>query len=54
MKMPAGKFRGKEMHEISSPYLKWVAENWDDDEVASAADEEWQHREHYNAHIYED
>ena len=52
IRMPSGKFRGRELWTIPSPYLKWVAENWGDDEIATAADEEWQWREKHNQHIY--
>jgi len=52
--MPYGKYRGKAMHEIPSGYLKWLAENVDDEIIANEADEEYQHRERYNVHWYED
>ena len=52
--MPYGKFKGKAIHEIPSGYLKWMAENIDDEELCCAADEEYQHREHYNEHFWED
>ena len=48
--MPYGKFKGRSMHKIPSAYLKWVAENFDDEDICCAADEEYQHREHYNEH----
>lgn len=54
MIMPFGKHRGKDMEDIPSSYLKWVAENIDKEDVAMAADEEWQWREENNQHIYED
>ena len=50
MKMPYGAFKEKEMHEIPSGYLHWVAENFKDDKVATAADREWQHREKHGEH----
>ena len=53
MVMPYGKFKGKAIHEIPSGYLKWIAENINDVMLCEAADEEYQHREHYNAHFYE-
>lgn len=48
--MPYGAFIGKEMHEIPSRYLHWVAENFDNDEIATAADKEWQWREKFDKH----
>lgn len=51
MKMPWGKFKGKEIYDCPSSYLKWLAENCDwDDKICEEADEEWQHRERYNNH----
>lgn len=51
--MPYGVHKGKTMNDIPSDYLKWVAENFDDEDICCAADEEYQSREHYNAHWYE-
>lgn len=50
IKMPAGKFAGKTLEEIPSPYLKWVAENWDDEEVAEAASMEYEWRSEWDKH----
>jgi len=44
MKMPHGKFKGKEMHEIPSGYLRWLARNFDDEDICMAADEEYEQR----------
>ena len=44
IRMPYGKFKGKEMHEIPSRYLKWLAENVGGT-LAVAADEEWRWRD---------
>ncbi len=49
-KMPYGKFKGKPMHKIPSGYLRWVAENFDNETVCTAADQEYQWREKYNEH----
>lgn len=51
--MPYGKFKGKEMWQIPSGYLKWMAENLDNDDLCEAADEEYQHRERYNTHWWD-
>ena len=53
MQMPWGKFKGKEIHELPSGYLKWLAENVDDEVIATEADEEYQHRERYNVHQWD-
>lgn len=50
MKMPWGKFKGKDIEEIPSGYLKWLAENCDNDSIAMEADKEWQWREKNNQH----
>ncbi len=52
-RMPYGKFKGKEMHEIPSGYLKWLAENFGEF-VAVAADKEYQWREKNRQHWEED
>ena len=49
IRMPYGKFKGKEMHEIPSPYLKWLAENVGET-LAVAADEEWRWRDTMQQH----
>ena len=51
--MPKGKFEGKLIVDIPSDYLRWVAENWEDDIIATAADEEWNFRQDNNSHFYE-
>ena len=53
-KMPWGKFRGKYIYGLPSSYLKWLAANCDDDNIAEAADQEWNFREHYNYHFEDD
>lgn len=54
MEMPWGKHRGKDIEDVPSDYLKWLAENCDNEPLAVAADEEWDFRERTNTHIYED
>ena len=49
IRIPYGKFKGKEMHEIPSGYLRWVAENLGET-LACAADEEWRWREKNRQH----
>lgn len=54
MKMPFGKYKGREMDSIPSDYLKWVAGNVDDEDLCEAADEEYRFRTDNNEHWYED
>lgn len=56
MIMPWGAHRDKYVHQLPSSYLKYVAENWDEDtpfkkKLVARCDEEWRHREHYNTHF---
>jgi len=53
MKIPFGKHRGEDIEDIPSPYLRWLAQNCDDEEIAIKADEEYNYRERYNCHIYD-
>lgn len=50
MRMPYGAFKGKEMHQIPSGYLHYLAENIENEDICAAADEEWQWREKYGEH----
>lgn len=51
MIMPFGKFKGRYIHKCPSSYLRWLAEYCDwNDSICTAADEEWQIRDHQNAH----
>jgi len=54
MKMPWGKYKGKDLEEIPSGYLKWLAENCEDYEIAQAADEEFRWRTDWNKHFWEE
>ena len=51
MIMPWGKHVGKDMEDIPSSYLKWLAEKCDDDEICEAADQEYQFREEHRRHF---
>lgn len=56
MRMPYGKFKGKEIEDIPSWYLKWIAEQFNEKDrlgsaICLAADTEWQYREQYDEHI---
>ena len=55
MKMPYGKYKDEEIdgsRVIDSDYLKWVAANFEDDEIATAADEEYRRRTDEDEHIW--
>ncbi len=54
MKMPWGKYKGTDLEDIPSPYIKWLSEECDNETIAEEADEEWQFREKFNNHFYED
>lgn len=55
MKMPFGKYKGKEIEDLPSRYLYWLATNIeDDDRVQEAADKEYHYRELYGCHFEED
>ena len=54
MIMPWGKHKGEEIVDLPSDYLHWLAENCEHDNIATAADEEWQWREDSNLHFYDD
>lgn len=52
--MPWGKYKNKTMEEIPSGYLKWLAENAKDDDVAEAADTEYNWRSEWKRHWFEE
>ncbi len=51
--MPWGKFKGQEMAEIPSGYLKWLAENCEDETICCAADEEFSERTDTHSHFWD-
>ena len=53
MKMPWGAFKGREIEEIPSGYLRWLAENCEDDEIATEADEEYRWRSDTGGHFWD-
>lgn len=44
MRMPCGRYEGKEVSGLSSDYLKWLIENFGDDDVRDEADNEYNRR----------
>lgn len=55
MKMPFGKYKGEDIEDLPSDYLRWLAGNCDwNTEIQEEADEEYWHRDQSNTHIWED
>lgn len=52
--MPVGKYEGDKIESIPSDYLKWLAENWADEIICEAADEEYRRRTDCCDHFYDD
>jgi hypothetical protein len=52
--MPWGKFKGEDIEDIPSGYLKWLSENCEDDEICTLADEEYRWRTDNQQHKWED
>jgi len=51
MIMPFGKYKGKDLEDIPSSYLKWLAENCENDDIATKADEEYRWRSDHRKHF---
>ncbi len=51
--MPHGQYQGEELEQIPSDYLHWVATDWDDDTLATAADEEYNDEERIREELRE-
>jgi len=54
--MPFGKFKGHDLENLPSSYLKWLAENINENSpknkaICMAADKEYSFREKNNCHI---
>jgi len=52
--LPFGEFKDKVLDSVPSNYLKWVAENFKNNTIATAADVVWSWRESMNCHFYEE
>jgi hypothetical protein len=53
--MPYGAFVGKTFDQVPSSYLKWVAQNWQENNainkaICTGADKAWNHREKFDEH----
>ena len=44
MIMPWGMHKDKDIEDVPTAYLKWLAESCDDDDICRAADEEYRYR----------
>ena len=51
--MPWGAFKGRKIESIPSGYLRWLAENCEDETVCCAADEEYRWRVDNNEHFWD-
>ena len=56
MIMPYGKFKGQDIANVPSSYLRWIAENVEEKtprgkKICLAADAEYQYREKNDGHI---
>ena len=49
--MTYGAYAHKSMEEIPSNYLKWVSENWDDEDIRDAAEKEYEFRSLWKTHF---
>jgi len=48
-----GKFKGRMIEEIPSSYLRWLAENAHEEDVAQEADAEYVYRTDHHGHFEE-
>jgi hypothetical protein len=48
--MPWGKHKGTPIGNLPSSYLKWLAENCENEQICEAADEEYRWRTDNNCH----
>ncbi len=46
--MPYGKHKGTAIGDLPTGYLRWVAENFNDEGICYAADQELQYRKEWN------
>jgi hypothetical protein len=50
MIMPFGKYHGTDIEDLPSSYLKWLAENCQDEDICEAADKEYSYRNDHKCH----
>lgn len=46
MLMPWGKYEGEDIEDLPDGYLKWLAQNCEDEDIREAADEEFLFRKY--------
>lgn len=51
MTMPFGKHKGRLISELPSGYLRWLAENCNNEDICAAADEEYKWRSDHGGHF---
>lgn len=51
--MPFGKYKNEYLQDIPSGYIRWLAENCDDDHIATMADEEYSRRTDEGEHFWD-
>ena len=49
-----GKYKGTRIEDLPSDYLKWLIENWRDEEIVEAAEYEYESRSDDGSHWWED
>lgn len=54
VRMPWGKFKDRDIEDVPSGYLRWLAENCEDELICCAADEEFRWRGDNGTHWYEE
>lgn len=52
--IPFGIYRDKEIEDIPSDYLNWLARSCDNEKITIEANKEYQFREKYNRHFWKD
>lgn len=50
LQMPWGKHKGKFIEELPSGYLRWLAENCEQEDICEAADKEYNWRGDHDGH----
>lgn len=51
-RMPWGNYKGEKLEDIPSDYLRWLARECYDDDIATMADELYQERSDEGSHFY--
>lgn len=45
-----GKYKGKDMEDVPSSYLRWITQEHDDEDLVAEAEEELQYRTDHDCH----